>query len=389
MEFVDGLNLAQLMKTSRISAREALAIVPQICDALQSAHDQGIIHRDIKPENILIDRLGRVKVADFGIAKFVATVSEFCTGGERQPPTNATLAGKIMGTPAYMAPEQIDHPSDVDHRADIYALGVVFYQMLTGELPGKDLQAPLRKVHIDVRLDEIVIKAMEKNPELRFQQASVLKTRVETFGENAKSLEITAGNPAPALKKPRPTGTKFAIGCLVFFLFVVIIMMVVSSIVFYWMTEKIGVKDVPPRALIVEESLRLPDDSNRTKQAAASTIGGPEIAVLAVMWMNGIDAGKYAQSWKDSSLYFQKSLTEAQWIEALEKVRKPLGVVNSRVPADIKKSQSLPGVPDGEYLVIEFDSSFHLMEKAVETVTFMQETDGSWKAAGYFIRPKP
>jgi hypothetical protein len=89
------------------------------------------------------------------------------------------LAGKIIGTPQYMAPEQIAHPSEVDHRADIYALGVVFYQMLTGELPGKDLQAPSRKVSIDVRLDEIVLKAMEKNPELRYQHASVMKTRVD------------------------------------------------------------------------------------------------------------------------------------------------------------------------------------------------------------------
>ena len=331
-----------------------------------------------------------MKVADFGIAKFVESVCDSpIRSGDTPVPIHETIAGKIIGTPAYMAPEQIDHPSDVDHRADIYALGVVFYQMLTGELPGKDLQAPLRKVHIDVRLDEIVIKAMEKEPELRYQQASVLKTRVETFGKNAKSPEITAGIPAPAMKKPRSTGTKIAIGCLVFFLFVVILMIVTSSIAFYLMTEKIGVKDVPPRALIVEESLRLPDDSNRLTQAAASTIGGPEIAVLAVMWMNGIDAGKYAQSWKDSSLYFQKSLTEAQWVEALERVRKPLGVVTSRVPRDMKKLQSLPGVPDGQYLVIKFDSSFHLMEKAVETVTFMQEADGSWKAAGYFIRPNP
>jgi serine/threonine protein kinase len=190
MEFVDGVNLAQLMKSGRISPREALAIVPQICDALQFAHDQGIVHRDIKPENLLLDRQGRVKVADFGIAKAVAAVcpdhvAAVCDRrtsedeSQRRSQTDATLAGKVIGTPAYMAPEQIAHPSEVDHRADIYALGVVFYQMLTGELPGKDLQAPSRKVSIDVRLDEIVLKAMEKNPELRYQQASVMKTRVD------------------------------------------------------------------------------------------------------------------------------------------------------------------------------------------------------------------
>jgi serine/threonine protein kinase len=182
MEFVDGVNLGQLMRGSRISPREALAIVPQICDALQFAHDQGIVHRDIKPENILLDRHGRVKVADFGIAKIVGPVGEDTQrGGDIPVPTDQTLAGKIIGTPQYMAPEQIDHPAEVDHRADIYALGVVFYQMLTGELPGKEMQAPSRKVQIDVRLDEIVLKAMEKNPEQRYQQASVMKTRVEEF----------------------------------------------------------------------------------------------------------------------------------------------------------------------------------------------------------------
>ncbi|MBC8126655.1 MAG: protein kinase [Gloeobacteraceae cyanobacterium ES-bin-144] len=191
MEFVDGVNLAQLMAAQRISAREALAIVPQICDALQFAHDQGIVHRDIKPENILLDRLGRVKVADFGIAKVVATVCEDpIRSGDTLVPIHETIAGKIIGTPQYMAPEQISHPSEVDHRADIYALGVVFYQMLTGELPGKDLQTPMRKVQIDVRLDEIVLKAMEKNPELRFQQASVMKTRVE-------DLETSVVEPVP------------------------------------------------------------------------------------------------------------------------------------------------------------------------------------------------
>ena len=75
MEFVDGVNLRQLLQAGRVSAREALAIVPQICDALQFAHDQGIVHRDIKPENILLDRRGRVKVADFGLAKIVGAES--------------------------------------------------------------------------------------------------------------------------------------------------------------------------------------------------------------------------------------------------------------------------------------------------------------------------
>ena len=159
MEFVDGVSLGRLMRGGRVSAREALAIVPQICDALQYAHDQGIVHRDIKPENILLDRQGRVKVADFGLAKLlgarpgragsplpaVAPQAEGGAHGVTRPTDALTDAGKVMGTPAYMAPEQAEHPAEVDHRADIYALGVVFYQMLTGELPGQPLAAALEE----------------------------------------------------------------------------------------------------------------------------------------------------------------------------------------------------------------------------------------------------
>jgi serine/threonine protein kinase len=192
MEYVDGVNLNQLLQTGRVSSREALAIVPQICDALQFAHDLGIVHRDIKPENILLDRRGRVKVADFGLAKLVgvetsASLSHPVGGGAAETsgdhPVAAALtdAGKVMGTPKYMAPEQIKAPQEVDHRADIYALGVVFYQMLTGELPGKRIEPPSRKVHIDVRLDDVVLRALEQKPELRYQQASVLKTQVEAI----------------------------------------------------------------------------------------------------------------------------------------------------------------------------------------------------------------
>jgi serine/threonine protein kinase len=199
MEYVDGVNLAQLMRTGRISPREALAIVPQICDALQFAHDQGIVHRDIKPENILLDRLGRVKVADFGIAKLTGGVTQaFLPDLQSTSSSLLTEAGKVMGTPQYMAPEQIDHPADVDHRADIYALGVVFYQMLTGELPGKRLDAPSKKVHIDVRLDEMVLRALEKKPELRYQTAADMKTQVEAVTRN---VATPASNPSPPRSK--------------------------------------------------------------------------------------------------------------------------------------------------------------------------------------------
>lgn len=179
MEFVDGVNLRQLLRARKLTPEEALAIVPPLCDALQFAHDRGIIHRDIKPENLLLDKDGRVKVADFGIAKMLGAVNGGGTAGESAAPENLTQS--TVGTPGYSAPEQKTDPQRVDNRADIYSLGVVFYEMLTGELPGKRIEPPSRKVQIDVRLDEVVLRALEKKPELRYQRASEVKTCVETI----------------------------------------------------------------------------------------------------------------------------------------------------------------------------------------------------------------
>jgi len=207
MEFVDGVNLRQLLQNSRIAPREALAIVPQICDALQYAHDLGIVHRDIKPENLLLDRAGRVKVADFGLAKLMGTAAEVVDSISPSSGSSwLTEVGHVMGTPDYMAPEQMDHPEDVDHRADIYALGVVFYQMLTGELPGKHLQNSSRKVQIDVRLDEIVMRALEKEPALRYANATEFKTRLQVASSQTSTDDAASFAPtSTTLVKAMPS----------------------------------------------------------------------------------------------------------------------------------------------------------------------------------------
>jgi serine/threonine protein kinase len=165
MEFVDGVNLRDLLMDGKMEPAQALAIVPEICAALQFAHDHGVVHRDIKPENILIDRDGRVKIADFGIAALVGTDAD------------------RSGTPPYMAPEQETAGGTIDHRADIYALGVVLYEMLTGERPDQDLPRPSQRVEIDVRLDEIVLRALEKTPNLRYQTAGEFRTMLEAMVE--------------------------------------------------------------------------------------------------------------------------------------------------------------------------------------------------------------
>jgi len=169
MEFVEGANLRDLLVAKKIPPEEALKIVPQLCEALEYAHTHGIIHRDIKPENIMLDRHGQAKVADFGLAKIVK--GETATGALTQ--TNV-----VMGTLEYMAPEQRDSLKRVDHRADIYSMGVVLYEMLTGELPIGRFEPPSRKVTIDVRVDDVVLKALEHEPDRRYQRASHLGTDV-------------------------------------------------------------------------------------------------------------------------------------------------------------------------------------------------------------------
>ena len=186
MEFVDGANLREFLANHQVSPREALAIVPKICDALQFAHDEGVMHRDIKPENILLDRKGRVKIADFGLAKLF--------GAGHAAHSTLTNTGVVMGTPRYMAPEQIEKPQTVDHRADIYSLGVIFYEMLTGELPIGRFEPPSHKVGVDVRLDEVVLRSLEKKPERRYQRASEVKTDVESISNTAS---VRPASPAP------------------------------------------------------------------------------------------------------------------------------------------------------------------------------------------------
>ncbi len=172
MEFVDGTNLRELLRTKTLQPREALGIVPKVCDALQYAHDEGIVHRDIKPENILLDKKGRVKIADFGLAKLM---------GKDASDFSLTATGMTLGTPRYMAPEQFDKPQEVDHRADIYSLGVVLYEMLTGEVPMGRFAPPSATIGVDVRLDEVVLRTLEKEPSRRYQHASEVKTQVETI----------------------------------------------------------------------------------------------------------------------------------------------------------------------------------------------------------------
>ncbi|MFT5470638.1 MAG: serine/threonine protein kinase [Verrucomicrobiales bacterium] len=166
MEFVDGTDVQQLIKTGELTPESALDVVRQICEALQYAHGHGYIHRDIKPANVMVTKEGFVKVGDFGLEKLTSA------GDGGADVSNLTMTGYVLGTPNYLAPESYEDAQKTDHRTDIYSLGVMFYEMLTGSLPkgiSRDAIGPFAELNQHGPITEIIceheLAAGGKSPE--------------------------------------------------------------------------------------------------------------------------------------------------------------------------------------------------------------------------------
>jgi len=193
MEYIDGTDLRKILRGPGLNPDQALLVVGQICDALHAAHSKGVIHRDIKPENILVTKDGYVKLADFGLARPL----------NQENTSVLTGTNVIMGTADYMAPEQREGQSD--ERADIFALGVMLYEMLTGQTPRGAFEPASRKVQLDIRIDEVVLKALQAEPERRYQHVSEMKTDVD----HIRSTPLPAPAPSiPPAKPPQPSAPK-------------------------------------------------------------------------------------------------------------------------------------------------------------------------------------
>ncbi|MBL9155517.1 MAG: protein kinase [Verrucomicrobiales bacterium] len=187
MEYVEGTDLHSLIRTGKLTPEHVSGWMSQICEALQYAHGKGIVHRDIKPANIMITRDSQVKVADFGLAKL---------GGTEE--TKLTMTNMAMGTPDYVAPEALEQGVEVDHRADLYALGVMLYEMLTGKVPRGNWKPPSALVPgLDPRFDELVERAIEMDREERIQQASEIGASLYRIATTPRAAEAaTAAEPA-------------------------------------------------------------------------------------------------------------------------------------------------------------------------------------------------
>ena len=232
MEYVDGKTLSATIKLSApLPAERALAIAAQIAQALGAAHDKGIVHRDLKPENVfLINRDGRrdfVKIVDFGIAKVTPLDASGAVAPNPDGP-RLTRAGAVFGTPEYMAPEQAAGRSDTDGRVDVYALGTILYEMLTGRVPHKsesmvrtlamqmlDPIEPPSKVRpdlpIDPELEAVVMKALAKKREQRYATMGEFLAAITGAAKGVDlaqpvSTSVTARSLSAGVLQPLPPG---------------------------------------------------------------------------------------------------------------------------------------------------------------------------------------
>jgi serine/threonine-protein kinase len=171
LEYVDGASFSRLLKYRKLTMNTRAQILLQIASALDFAHSKGIVHRDVKPDNVLIDRTGLAKLADFGIAQITHS---------KLPLTSITVTSSFMGTADYMAPEQRVDAKSVDHRADIFAFGVMTYEAFTGKLPLGNFPLPSTlNPQLGKRMDGIILKALSQDPNERYQSITEMADEIK------------------------------------------------------------------------------------------------------------------------------------------------------------------------------------------------------------------
>jgi len=218
LELVEGDDLAQRLARGPIPLDEALPIARQIAEALEAAHDHGVIHRDLKPANIKVRADGTVKVLDFGLAKAVDPAAGSSAAAMNSPTLSihATQAGVILGTAAYMSPEQA-RGRPVDKRADIWAFGAVVFEMLTSRraFPGEDITDTIVSVvskepdwgalpDVPAGLRRLLARCLTKDPKARLRDIGEARVQIEELLSGAPEQEVMAAHEAPAPAAPLP-----------------------------------------------------------------------------------------------------------------------------------------------------------------------------------------
>jgi serine/threonine protein kinase len=179
MELVAGPTLREEIIAAPFEPAAAIRVIDEVCEAIELAHSRGITHRDLKPENVIFEsseRTSHIKVADFGISRLVGQVSH---------PVISTRTSLVLGTPYYVAPEQMQNRVAPDHRADIFAIGVMLYELLTGQLPMGRFARPSRISRAPPAVDAVVMRCLESNPSRRFSDVASLRRALSAAGRRA------------------------------------------------------------------------------------------------------------------------------------------------------------------------------------------------------------
>jgi serine/threonine-protein kinase len=196
MDFVHGNTLRDLLRGGRLPQDETIAVSLQVCRALVHAHKAGVVHRDMKPENVLLDPERNVRIADFGLADIVG----YTTWG------TLTGSGMAMGTAHYMAPEQRKDAKRVDLRADLYSMGIMIYEMLTGEIPQGHFRRPSEHTPgTNPAWDNIVIRCLQPSPDDRYRTAEDLARDIRAVTQKPAS-QPARPQPGPEAAQPEPAG---------------------------------------------------------------------------------------------------------------------------------------------------------------------------------------
>ncbi|MFO1436799.1 MAG: protein kinase [Verrucomicrobiaceae bacterium] len=355
MEFINGTDVAQMIQQQgRLSSAHAMAIAAHVCDALQCAHEHGVVHRDIKPANIIVGYDGRVKVADFGLAK-----------SRQNANTSLTVTGHVMGTPHYVAPEALMLGVSIDHRADIYAVGVMLYQMLTGKLPQGLFEMPSLKVPgLDPRYDHIIASAMREDRDQRYQRIRDMRRaldailtqpvqRQESLPPSASPGKVVAGPTQPkprAASQPRPPQAARPApvvnkrsGKGGWLIAAAVVLVLGAGLWFQW-----------------EQQASAPDSANQDTETSSIPDFAPSSGDT---WVDGL-AAYWAGDWKDDTLFAREGTNGVRGLKdravfwPLDPKTKPMRDVAIRVLwrwPDTK--DSIANKPPSEGLAVAFRSS--------------------------------
>ncbi len=283
MEYVAGKSLYHSVNGHALDQADALRLLIDVCAGLDHAHEHGILHRDIKPANILLDQQARPKIGDFGLAR---------------PRDSKVQEGEqIFGTPGYTAPEVLEPPFTFDHRADIFSVGVMLHELLTGMLPEADPRPASHICACSPRLDAVIHKATHPDPDSRYPSASAMATELESIASSPSRALLTAGSAAAAgrLYVPPKPAKKSSSG-LGFLVLLLVAAAAVAVVATNRETSSVTTAPVPEQTEPRERVIEPPPHSGEHTEAAASPTSASATATAGAGATPGSDETAAATS---------------------------------------------------------------------------------------------